>query len=55
MPLVFPTSEENVKRFNLRKLGELTHHLVRAGRQEDLHKECLFNFDWMYAKVNYDP
>ena len=53
MPLVFPSSEENVKRFNLRKLGELTFHLARAGRLEDLYKQCLFNFDWMYAKVTY--
>ena len=51
MPLVFPSSEKNVKRFNLRKLGELTFHLARAGRPEDLYKHCLFNFDWMYAKV----
>ena len=53
MPLVFPSSEENVKRFNLRKLGELTFHLARAGRLEDLYKQCLFNFEWMYAKVTY--
>ena len=53
MPLVFLSSEENVKRFNLRKLGELTFHLARAGRLEDLYKQCLFNFDWMYAKVTY--
>ena len=51
MPLVFPSSEENVKRFNLRKLGELTFHLARAGRTEDLVSHCLFNYDWVYAKV----
>ena len=53
MPLVFPSSDNNTRRFNLRKLGELSFHLARAGRQEDLYKNCLFNFDWMYIKVKY--
>ena len=38
-------------RYNLRKLGELTYHLARAARTEDLFSHCLFNYDWMYAKV----
>ena len=50
MPLVFGAGAEGA-RYNLRKLGELTYHLARAARTEDLFSHCLFNYDWMYAKV----
>ena len=53
MPLLFGTGAEGAEgaRYNLRKLGELTYHLARAARTEDLFSHCLFNYDWMYAKV----
>ena len=51
MPLVFGAGAEGAMRYNLRKLGELTYHLARAARTEDLFSHCLFNYDWMYAKV----
>ena len=51
MPLSFKNTDGQIFRYNLRKLGELTYHLSRAGRINDLFKHCLFNFDWLYAKV----
>ena len=51
MPLAFKTSDGKLLRYNLRKLGELTYHLSRAGRIDDLFKHCLFNFHWIHAKV----
>ena len=51
MPLHFKNCRGELLRYNLRKLGELTFHLARAGRTEDLVSHCLFNYDWVYAKV----
>ena len=51
MPLAFKTNSGEVMRYNLRKLGELTYHLARSGRIEDLFKHCLFNYEWMHAKL----
>ena len=51
MPLAFKTSDGKLLRYNLRKLGELTYHLARARRIDDLFKHCLFNFHWIHAKV----
>ena len=50
-PLLFRTNSGELLRYNLRKLGELTYHLARAGRTQDLLTHCLFNYDWLYAKV----
>ena len=50
-PLHFLTNTGELLRYNLRKLGELTYHLARAGRIQDLLTHCLFNYDWLYAKV----
>ena len=50
-PLHFLTNTGELLRYNLRKLGELTFHLARAGRIQDLLTHCLFNYDWLYAKV----
>ena len=50
-PLHFLTNSGELLRYNLRKLGELTYHLARAGRTEDLLSHCLFNYSWLYAKV----
>ena len=51
MPLFFKATNGQILRYNLRKLGELTYHLARAGKKEDLFQKCLFNFDWLHAKV----
>ena len=51
MPLHFTQDNGQLLRYNLRKLGELPYHLARAGRTNDLLSHCLFNYDWMYAKV----
>ena len=50
-PLHFLTNTGELVRYNLRKLGELPYHLARAGRTQDLLTHCLFNYDWLYAKV----
>ena len=50
-PLHFLTKTGELLRYNLRKLGELTYHLARAGRTQDLLTHCLFNYHWLYAKV----
>ena len=51
MPLVFLTKEGNISRYNLRKFGELPYHLVRCGHFDELRANCLFNYQWLYAKV----
>ena len=52
MPLAFRSSTGQLLRYNLRKLGELTYHLDRGGQMQDLFTKCLFNYDWMFAKVD---
>ena len=52
MPLAFRSSTGQLLRYNLRKLGELTYHLARGGQMQDLFTKCLFNYDWMFAKVD---
>ena len=42
-------------RYNLRKLGELGHHLAKSGRLDELCKHCLFNFHWLHAKLSAEP
>ena len=54
MPLVFKSEADKV-RYNLRKLGELPHHLARAGRIQDLCRHCLFNYQWLHAKLTSGP
>ena len=41
--------------YNLRKLSQLSHHLVRAERPEDMEKHVLLNFDWLHAKLTAMP
>ena len=53
MPLVFLTKEGNISRYNLRKFGELPYHLVRCGHFDELRENCLFNYQWLYAKVRW--
>ena len=37
--------------FNLRKLSELPYHLTHAGKFDVLDEELLFNFEWLYSKL----
>lgn len=55
MPMFFQSENGDKMRYNLRKLGELAHHLARAGRTEDLCKHCLFNYEWLHAKLSASP
>jgi hypothetical protein len=55
MPLAYKSESTGGTRYNLRKLGELTHHLARAGRTEDLCRHCLFNYHWLHAKLSAEP
>ena len=36
--------------YNLRKMEELPHHLILAGREEDFMNEICHNLDWLYYK-----
>ena len=55
MPLVFMTKEGKISRYNLRKFGELSFHLVRCKQFEDLYSNVLFNYQWLYAKMSACP
>uniref|UniRef100_A0A1I8II55 WD_REPEATS_REGION domain-containing protein n=1 Tax=Macrostomum lignano TaxID=282301 RepID=A0A1I8II55_9PLAT len=54
-PLELRDSAGRLSRYNLRKLGQLPHHLLRANRQAELRSECLFNYDFLHAKVAACP
>ncbi|XP_026317171.1 NACHT and WD repeat domain-containing protein 2 [Hyposmocoma kahamanoa] len=54
-PLVFTSADGCMKRYNLRKFGELPFHLVRSKRFTDLYAEVLFNYEWLHAKLNCCP
>ena len=55
MPMFFGSEKSGNIRYNLRKLGELPFHLVRSGRLKDLASHCLFNYDWLHAKLSAYP
>ncbi|CAI4228678.1 unnamed protein product [Auanema sp. JU1783] len=44
-------SKDGSHRYNTRKLNELPYHLLRAGRIEELLNLCLFNYDFLQAKL----
>ncbi|OWF43078.1 NACHT and WD repeat domain-containing protein 2-like [Mizuhopecten yessoensis] len=52
-PISFHFTEDEVeeKRFNLRKLNKLPFHLINADRNSELRSICLFNYDWLLAKL----
>ncbi|GMT33781.1 hypothetical protein PFISCL1PPCAC_25078, partial [Pristionchus fissidentatus] len=54
-PNVFLGKDGKPIRFNTRKLNELPYHLLRAGRTEELLNLCLFNYDFLQAKVSSFP
>ncbi|XP_023233004.1 NACHT and WD repeat domain-containing protein 2-like [Centruroides sculpturatus] len=51
-PMVFESKESRQVRYNFRKFGELPFHLLRAKMYDDLYKEILFNYKWLYHKLN---
>ena len=53
-PLSFGVDPEDSKRlmYNLRKLAELPHHLIASRNFFDLKNQVLFNYEWLYAKLN---
>ena len=53
--MVKPYTSNLICRYNLRKLSELPHHLLRSSRYEDLYDECLFNYDFLRAKIASMP
>uniref|UniRef100_A0A0K0FUG2 NACHT domain-containing protein n=1 Tax=Strongyloides venezuelensis TaxID=75913 RepID=A0A0K0FUG2_STRVS len=54
-PNVFYDKEKKVKRYNNRKLNELPYHLLKSSRFQDLLNICLFNFDFLQAKIASFP
>lgn len=38
-------------RYNCRKLNELPYHLLRSKRLEELYSLCMFNYEFLQAKV----
>lgn len=45
-------TDDSVRRYNLRKLTELPHHLMRSGRFIELASCVLFNYKWLFAALN---
>uniref|UniRef100_A0A0K0EPQ8 NACHT domain-containing protein n=1 Tax=Strongyloides stercoralis TaxID=6248 RepID=A0A0K0EPQ8_STRER len=54
-PNIFYDKEGKIKRYNNRKLNELPYHLLKSSRFKDLMNICLFNFDFLQAKVASFP
>lgn len=50
-PNVFHCKETDTIRYNCRKLNELPYHLLRARRLDELYSLCLFNYEFLQAKV----
>ncbi|PAA84392.1 hypothetical protein BOX15_Mlig005707g1 [Macrostomum lignano] len=42
-------------RYNLRKLSELPFQLLKSGRMAELASECLFNYQFLHAKLSAFP
>ena len=49
-PLQYDTTCTRV-RYNLRKLNQLCHHLINAGRKKDACREIFFNYRWLLTKL----
>ena len=52
---LFKTKDGNISRYNLRKFGELAFQLIRCKQFDDLYKNVLFNYQWLYAKMSACP
>ncbi|ULT89955.1 hypothetical protein L3Y34_008385 [Caenorhabditis briggsae] len=53
-PNVFSSKDGN-HRYNTRKLSELPYHLLRSGRVDELLSLCLFDYEFLHAKVSSFP
>ena len=51
MPLFYLNKKGEISRYNLRKLNELPHHLVRCKQFDDLFANVLFNYQFLYRKM----
>lgn len=45
----------NNRRYNLRKLYELPHHLNKSLRYPELYSKVLFNLEWLQVKLSCAP
>lgn len=54
-PLAFHDADGKITRYNGRKLSELPYHLVRSHQYEELYNTCLFNYNWIHAKLSSMP
>lgn len=50
-PNIFRSKDSDKIRYNSRKLNELPYHLLRARRWKELFSLCLFNFEFLQAKL----
>uniref|UniRef100_A0A1I7RSF5 WD_REPEATS_REGION domain-containing protein n=1 Tax=Bursaphelenchus xylophilus TaxID=6326 RepID=A0A1I7RSF5_BURXY len=50
-PNLFKNKEGDKVRYNSRKLNELPYHLLRSRRLKELFNLCLFNFEFLQAKM----
>ena len=49
-PLHYETLDGRI-RYNLRKLDQLPRHLHKSGRLDELEELILFNYEWIYNKI----
>lgn len=49
---IFTDKDTSKRRYNLRKLTELPHHLIKSGRFIDLANEIIFNYRWLFAALD---
>ena len=59
-PLIFTTNTDQTSssstiRYNLRKLCELPFQMMHANREEDIYHHCLFNYNFLHAKLSALP
>lgn len=54
-PELFINPVDGTERYNSRKLSELPFHLIRSNRIQELYDKCLFDYDFMYAKLSCQP
>ncbi|XP_013421183.1 NACHT and WD repeat domain-containing protein 2 [Lingula anatina] len=54
-PAMFYDDQGKVTRYNLRKLSELPFQLIRSHRYDDLYQHCLFNYQFLLAKLSSMP
>lgn len=50
-PEIFFNPTDNTVRYNGRKLSELSFHLIRSNRIDELYSKVLFHYNFLYAKL----